>query len=388
MGNIITGLQIKFIILQNYNIFVKKSLNKSFLFLITACIISFTTNAQVARNYSNEFLNIGVGAAELGKANAVVASTDNVNAGYWNPAGLINVEDKQVALMHASYFANIANYDYIGFATKIDEKSAIGISLIRFGVDDILDTRALLDSGGNIATAINDLPTFSATDYAFTLSYARKPLAKNFTYGVNAKVIRRIIGDFATAWGFGIDAALQLKSKNEKWKYGVIVRDLSTTYNSWKIDDDIFDSPEGEQIEALENQEIPEKTEITIPSVQFGIHRMFHLKKDLNLGIEADANARFAETNDVFSSSVVSFAPAVGLELDYNKLIFLRGGVGNFQDVAEFDGSTSLSFQPNFGVGFSYKGITIDYALTDIGDQSEAIYSNIFSLIIDWSLFR
>ena len=62
--------------------------------------------------------------------------------------------------------------------------------------------------------------------------------------------------------------------------------------------------------------------------------------------------------------------------------------MGNFQDVAEFDGSTSLSFQPNFGVGFSYKGITIDYALTDIGDQSEAIYSNIFSLIIDWSLFR
>jgi endonuclease IV len=57
-------------------------------------------------------MNIGVDAAALGMANTVVASTGDVNAGYWNPAGLIKLEDKQVALMHASYFANIAQYDY------------------------------------------------------------------------------------------------------------------------------------------------------------------------------------------------------------------------------------------------------------------------------------
>ena len=362
-------------------------MNKNLLLIIFLCTATLT-NAQVAAKYSNEFLNIGVDAAALGKANAVVASTDNVNSGYWNPAGLVNIKDKQVALMHASYFANIANYDYIGFGTRVDDHSAIGVSLIRFGVDDILDTRALLDSGGNIATAINDLPTFSTADYAFTVSYARKPLTKGFTYGVNAKIVRRIIGDFATSWGFGIDAALQFKSKNDKWKYGIMVRDITTTYNSWKIDDDLFDSPEGEEIEALENQEIPEKTEITIPSVQAGVHRMFELKRDFYLGVEADVNARFIETNDVISSSIMSLAPTLGFEFNYNKMIFLRGGVGNFQNVAQFDGSDDLSFQPNFGVGFSYKGITVDYALTDIGDQSEAIYSNIFSLMIDWSLFR
>ena len=340
------------------------------------------------RAYSNEFLNIGVDAAAFGKANAVVASTDNVNAAYWNPAGLINIEDKEIALMHASYFADIANYDYGAYATRIDEKSALGLSLIRFGVDDILDTRALLDSGGNIATPINDLPTFSTADYAFTISYARKPLNKNFTYGVNAKIIRRIIGDFASSWGFGIDASLQFKSANKKWDFGVIVRDISTSYNSWKIDDDIFDSPEGEQILALENQEVPEKTEITIPSVQAGIHRVFELKKDFSLGVEADLSARFIETNDIFSSSAVSVSPSLGFEFNYDSLIFLRGGVGNFQNIAQFDGSEDLSFQPNFGVGFSYRGITIDYALTDIGDQSAAIYSNIFSLIVDWSIFK
>jgi len=362
-------------------------LNRNTLFLVLLSAVSLAS-AQTSRQYSNEFLNIGVDAAALGKANAVVASTENVNSGYWNPAGLLNVEEKQIALMHASYFANIANYDYGAFATKIDDHSAFGISIIRFGVDDILDTRALLDSGGNIATPINQLPTFSTADYAFTLSYARKPLSKSFSYGVNAKIVRRIIGDFASSWGFGLDASLQLKSKNNKWKYGVMVRDLTTTYNSWKIDDDIFDSPEGEQIEALENQEIPEKTEITIPSVQVGVHRMFELKRDFYLGVEVDVNTRFIETNDVFNSKILSLAPALGFEFNYNKFVFLRGGVGNFQNEIQFDGSDDLSFQPNFGVGFSYKGMTIDYALTDIGDQSAAIYSNIFSLTIDWSLFR
>ena len=40
-------------------------------------------------------------------------------------------------------------------------------------------------------------------------------------------------------------------------------------------------------------------------------------------------------------------------------------------------------FQPNIGVGVKIKALTIDYALTDIGDQSVALYSNVFSLKLD-----
>jgi hypothetical protein len=49
--------------------------------------------------------------------------------------------------MHANYFANIIQY--IGYAS-LDDRSAWGISLIRFGVDDILNTTELIDSQGNI----------------------------------------------------------------------------------------------------------------------------------------------------------------------------------------------------------------------------------------------
>ena len=137
-------------------------------------------------------MNIGVDAAALGMANAVTASTSDVNSGYWNPAGLIGVQDKQVSLMHASYFANIAQYDYAGFAMPIDNESAWGLSVIRFGVDDILNTTELIDSEGNID--YNRISLFSTADYGITFSYARKLKIPGFQYGVNAKVIRRIIG--------------------------------------------------------------------------------------------------------------------------------------------------------------------------------------------------
>ena len=95
---------------------------------------------------------------------SVVATTNDVNSGYWNPAGLVNIKDFQGSLMHSSYFAGIANYNYVAFAMPIDKRSALGFSIIRFGVDDILNTTELIDSQGNID--FNRISLFSAADYA------------------------------------------------------------------------------------------------------------------------------------------------------------------------------------------------------------------------------
>ena len=111
----------------------KKLLLKNY-FVILIAFLSLTIYGQSARKYSNEFLNIGVDAAALGMSNTVTSHTNDVNSGYWNPAGLVHLEDNQLALMHSSYFANIANYNYIGFAMPIDDRSALGVSVIRFGV--------------------------------------------------------------------------------------------------------------------------------------------------------------------------------------------------------------------------------------------------------------
>ncbi len=356
---------------------------KKYFFILIACL-SIGIHAQSIRKYSNEFLNIGVDAASLGMSNAVVATSGDVNSGYWNPAGLTQLEDKQLSLMHASYFANIANYDYGAFAMPLDDKSAIALSIIRFGVDDILDTTELIDADGQVD--FNRINLFSTADYAFTFSYARKTAIEGFSYGANAKVVRRIIGDFASSWGFGLDVGVQYRRNN--WLLGLMIRDITTTFNAWSINEDAVERIQDATPLNGNPQELPETTEITLPKLQLGLARSFAIKSKFTLQTELDLIARLAETNDIISSSSISATPAFGFQFDYSKVIFLRGGVGNFQDITQFDGSTELGFQPNFGIGFQYKGISIDYALTDIGDQSAAIYSNVFSIKLDWRIFR
>ena len=339
-------------------------------------------NGQAFRNYSNEFLNIGVDASALGMSKSVVATTSNVNSIYWNPAGLVGIEDYQGSLMHASYFAGIANYNHAAFAMPIDKNSALGISIIRFGVDDILNTTELIDSQGNID--FNRISLFSAADYAFNIAYARNLIFKDLKFGVNAKIIRRIIGDFASSWGFGFDAGVQFERSN--WKFGLMVRDLSTTFNSWSINQTAFD-----QIKNAipgQNQELPETTEITKPKVQLGVAKNWQIGRYFTLLTEVDLNMRFLKTNDLIASDFVSIDPAVGFQLDFDQIVYLRAGVGNFQYITEFNNSKSLSLQPNFGVGFKYNGIQIDYALTNIGSIGNALFSNIFSITIDYSFFR
>lgn len=355
--------------------------------ILLVFILTFSlTQAQTVRKYSNEFMNIGVDARAFGMSNAMVAHTKDVNSGYWNPAGLLKIEDKEASFMHANYFANIAQYDYAGFATKIDDRSAWGVSVIRFGVDDILNTTELIDSNGNID--YNRISLFSTADYGVTFSYARKLPLQGFQYGVNAKVIRRIIGDFANSWGFGFDLGLQFE-KND-WQFGLMLRDITTTYNIWNIDEEAFQKIKDAQTQdPLQNQDLPENTEITLPKAQLGMAKKFEFHNEMSLLATANLNMQFQQTNDIISSSFVSIDPAIGFEGGYNNLAFLRLGVGNFQNQLDILGEgEKLSFQPNFGVGFHYKGISVDYALTDLGNQSAALYSNVFSVKVDLSIFK
>ena len=351
---------------------------KYFIFLFFAI-----SHSQNNSKYSNEFMNIGVDAASISMSGAVTSSINDVNSGYWNPAGLTAVKQGEISLMHSNYFANIANYNYIAYAKPIDSQSAIGFSMIRFGVDDILDTTQLIDDQGNIN--YDRINLFSAVDYGFIISYARKMLTKEISYGINTKVIRRIIGDFATSWGFGLDIGIQLKTSNN-WRFGLMARDISTTYNSWSINEtrlnDIQNAIDGQ------NQEIPNSTEVTMPKIQLGVSKLHKINYDYSLLTSFDLIMKFEQNNSLISTEFISINPAIGLQVDYINNVFLRLGIGNFQNEMDFENSTNLTFQPNFGVGFKLRDIEIDYAFTDIGDQSVALYSNIFSLKVDFNIFR
>lgn len=341
-------------------------------------LLSITVTAQV-RKYSNEFLSIGVGARALSMSNAYVASANDVTSGYWNPAGLLNIQSNmQVGLMHSEYFAGIAKYDYGAIAVRPDSSSAMGFTLIRFGVDDIPNTTELIDANGNVD--YDKITSFSAADYGLLFSYAKKLKKEGLNVGGNLKIIRRKVGDFAGAWGFGLDAGMQYHRGD--WKFAAMGRDVTSTFNAWSFN--LTDQMK--EVFAVTGNEIPENSvEITLPKVLAGAARKFDLwKNKLTLLTELDLDITFdGKRNVIIKSDPVSIDPHWGFELGYLDLVYLRGGIGNIQNSTDVIGRHITTWQPNVGIGVRLKGLSLDYALTDIGDRSVALYSNVFSLKLD-----
>lgn len=353
---------------------MKKSLSIAFVLVL----ITFVGLAQT-RKYSNEFLNIGVGARALGMSNSFVVSANDVTAGYWNPAGLAGMGNQhQLALMHSEYFAGIAKYDYGAFATRLDSTSVLGASVVRFGVDDIPNTTELIDANGNVN--YDRITKFSAVDFALLISYAKSlPKIHGLRLGANVKVIRRRVGDFAGAWGFGLDAGVQYDLK--KWKFAAMARDVTSTFNAWSYN--LSDATK--TVFQTTGNEIPENSvEVTLPKLLLGVARKFDLTPKISLLVESDLDATFdGKRNVLIKSNAVSLDPHIGAEASYNNILFVRGGLGNYQSYTDASHRTITTLQPNIGVGIHVRSFYLDYALTDIGDQSVALYSHVFSIKLE-----
>lgn len=350
------------------------------------CILAWGMSHAQFRKYSNEFLNIGAGAKGLAMGGAQVVGSADANAGYWNPAGLTAVKDyPNVSFMHAEYFAGIGKYDFAAAAIPIGNQDSknktLGISLIRFAVDDIPNTLYLIEPDGSIN--YGNITSFSSADYAVLISYGQQLFVEgdqSLSIGANTKIIHRNVGSFAKAWGIGLDAGIQFKSGN--LALGLVAKDLTTTFNVWNFS---FTDRE-KQILYLTNNEIPVRsTELTAPRVILGAAYKRPVSSSLEIGGEINLDITFdGKRNVLIPSAVMNIDPRMGVEIGYKKLIYGRMGIYNFQQALK-DGDTTNRqktwiYQPGLGVGFKLKQVVVDYAFTNLANQSNPLYTHVFSL--------
>lgn len=356
------------------------------LFIAVLIISGFISEAQVVRKYSNEFLNIGAGARGLAMGGAVISNQSDVYSPMWNPAGLTGVErDWQGAAMHAEYFESIAKYDYIAYAKRLDGNGGVfAISIVRLGVDNILNTTQLIDPEGNID--YDKITSFSQSDYAALFSYAFNPSGnQKIDVGLNAKLVYRNVGKFATGYGFGFDIGAIYHSENGL-NYGAVIKDITTTVNFWTVNQkELSTIVDGEEF----NPAPKDKVELTMPKLNLGMSKNFEINRDLSLLPEAGINVDFAKTAAVISTDFASITPYAGAELTFQDMIFVRVGLNRFQTITDIENlKRKVSFQPSAGIGVKYQGLTLDYAITNSGIGGSNFYSNFFSLKLDMGDFR
>ena len=317
---------------------------KSAFLLTTLIVIGSSLQAQtVIAKYAGEFMALGVGGRALGMGGAFVAVANDVTSGYYNPAGLANLNYPQLALMHSEQFGNLVNYDYGAVAIPFQNDMSFGLSVMRLGVDGIPDTRnALYDANGDGIIDINDdrldyskITEFSNQDWAFYLTFAKRQ-TDNFYWGINAKIIRRDLGDIASANGIGFDVGAYY-TPIENLFLGANLQDATTTLVAWSTG----------------------RNELVSPTLKVGTAYKVveflggYIMPALDLDIRFE-NRQFASN---FNVGPISFDMHAGLEYTFKNLIYVRGG---YNDVKQF----------TIGAGVKLPKLNIDYSFARFSESA------------------
>lgn len=331
------------------------------LFILWSLSGSLAQSFQEAK-YGGDFLSIGSGARPLGMGGAFTAVTDDVLAGYWNPAGLSAVENWEFAYMHSERFSGVVGYDYGAVAMPVQgSDGVVGLSFFRQGVDGIKNTLHAWDPEQNRPKSdpTSYMTEFSTSDMALLVSYADR-LTDRWRWGVTAKTVHSRLGPFANSWGYSMDAGLQMIGK--RYRFGLTVMNITTLMKFWNVDQNelqeltSFINPETGKPETL-----PEGTnEYVKPSLKMGVSRSFDFG-DLSLITAFDTDILF-EGRDVYYLSVgnISFEPHIGAEIGYKGLVFLRSGITDIH----LDDRNNIYLAPTLGTGIKVGSFMIDYGFS------------------------
>jgi hypothetical protein len=169
----------------------------------------WASNSKVGTSGA-QFLKIGAGARPTAMGEAFTAIADDVNAVYFNPAGLAQLKNAELTAMHTQWFQNI-DYAYGAFAVPTSA-GTFGISAATLETADI-QKRAADES---------DQGTFTDLDSAYALSYGSR-LGETLSLGATARFVRLKI-DSASASSWGGDVGLLKKLGSSPYTLGLAAR--------------------------------------------------------------------------------------------------------------------------------------------------------------------
>jgi len=314
--------------------------NRIFRILILILLLGNSATQQLSnRLYASgvgttgaAFLKVGAGARATGMGEAFVGVSDDVDAIYWNPAGLTQIKSKEVNFMYNFYMINPAfqnmGYTYLAYAQPliIKEKNlgAVGANFIYGNYGTFLG----YDENGNKSA------NFACSDLLVTFAYARDVNVKgiDLALGANLKIISETLAD-RNALSIGFDFGGLYKFKKMPLSVGLTVQNLGTP--------------------------------LTFISEPAPLPAMIKLGAGYRMSINSLSNILISSDLLMPFDSIMGFR--MGAEYVYNEMFAARLG---------YKIDSAININPlaglTVGVGFKWNKYSADFAFIPYGDMGNA----------------
>jgi hypothetical protein len=198
-------------------------------FLLVAWGALIAANPVFAVNEAGlpgEFLNSGVGARPLGMGRAFTGVADDVDAIFWNPAGLSSFRSSQIGFVH-SPLALSGSHDALAYSQPIYSLGAIGVGVASVGSSDI----DRVDSNNSV------IGSYDYRETGYLVSYAHR-MHDKLDLGGTVKMAENSIAG-TTKRGFGADLGLLYRT-GARFQVGVMARNIVAPAYSFETEKETF----------------------------------------------------------------------------------------------------------------------------------------------------
>lgn len=204
-------------------------MQRALLLLFIVCYFALSqVFAGSAGTTSARILQITADARASALGNSYCALADDLGAAYWNPAGLSNIHNKELAFSYADLYQEF-KFSHLAYAHPLSNNTTvlgIGISYLDSGEIQ----RTLASSRGFY---IGNDGTFKGTSSVLTFSVA-STYSSHWFSGINIKQVQETI-DTSSAQSFTMDVGLLYKTLSDRLSLGFSASNL---FGSLKLSDE------------------------------------------------------------------------------------------------------------------------------------------------------
>ena len=278
-----------------------------------------------------QFLKIPIGGRGVGMGGAFSSVVNDASAIYWNPAGLLGVQNTQVYVAYSTWYGDFTN-NFASAVVNIADNYRVAAFVQTFGANNIPVTTINNPEGTGSFYSVNDM--------AIGLTFAGA-LTSQFTFGVTAKYVQNAF-QTVSANGVAFDIGTQYDTELEGIKLGFSIMNLSTEtqYEGSGLDRD-NNNISGDNKDPNNPLGIP-NCGINLPAYPFSLPVIF--RGGLSSEVWNDETNKLLVSGDVITISDSPEQFALGAEYTWNEILSLRSGYYFNNDQMNLSGGLGLKY--------------------------------------------